>query len=282
VPPLAGVAISGDHVGVGCFVDSCLECKQCKAGDEQYCEKSATFTYGAIPSHGRANSAPGIEMSPTFGGYSNQMVIHERFAIKIPKSYPLDKAGPLMCAAITMYDPMKHWGVKAGTRVGIMGLGGLGGMGVKLAKALGAHVTVISRSETKRAMAMKAGADAYIASDDAAQMSAGTKLLDLILDTIAANHDIMHYLGLLDVSGTIVTLGLCTMPHTVPQLPLIFNRTGVHGSLIGGIRSTQECMDLCAAHEIYPETKIVPVSDVIFFLLTADLLFVIRYFVITK
>jgi uncharacterized zinc-type alcohol dehydrogenase-like protein len=134
-----------------------------------------------------------------------------------------------MCAAITMYDPMKHFGAKAGTRLAIMGLGGLGGIGVKLGKALGCHVTVISRSEAKRSLALKLGADNYIASADAAQMAGGAKSFDLILDTISANHSLPDYLNLLDTSGTIVALGLCTEPHAVPQLPLIFNRTGIHG-----------------------------------------------------
>lgn len=252
----------GDHVGVGCFVDSCLECKQCKAGEEQYCEKGMTFTYGAVPSHGRAANGPGFESAPTYGGYSSQMVIHERFAVNIPKSYPLEKAGPLMCAAVTMYDPLKHFGAKPGSRVGILGLGGLGTMGVKLAKALGCHVTVISRAESKRAYALSIGADAYIAASDPEQLAKASKSLDLILDTISANHPVMTYLPLLDVSGTVVVLGLCTQPHDVPQLPLIFGRTGIHGSVIGGIRSTQEVVDLCAAQNIFPETKVVPVSEI--------------------
>jgi uncharacterized zinc-type alcohol dehydrogenase-like protein len=268
---LAGVCVSvgkkvtkfakGDHVGVGCFVDSCLECSHCQAGEEQYCTKGCTFTYGAPAPHGRANPGPGFESAPTYGGYSTQMVIHERFAIKIPKSYPLEKAGPLMCAAITMYDPLKHFGAKAGTRVGIMGLGGLGTMGVKLAKALGCHVTVISRAESKRKYAMSIGADNYIAAADATQMAAAAKSLDLILDTISASHPVASYLSLLDINGSIIVLGICTEPFAVPQLPLIFGRNGIHGSVIGGIASTQEVVDLCAAKNIYPETKVVPVTD---------------------
>lgn len=252
---------TGDHVGVGCFVDSCLSCKNCDKGEEQYCVKGATFTYGAAPTHGRANNGPGFESAPTYGGYSSQMVIHERFAIMIPKDYPLEKAGPLMCAAITMYDPLKHFGAKAGTRVAILGLGGLGTMGVKLAKALGCHVTVLSRNDSKRKYALSIGADAYVAVGDPEQVRAAGKSLDLILDTISANHDITTYLPLLDVSGIIVALGLCTQPHSVPQLPLIFNRTGIHGSVIGGIKTTQEVVDLCASKKIYPETKVVPVSE---------------------
>mmetsp|Transcript_6425 Transcript_6425/g.16463 ORF Transcript_6425/g.16463 Transcript_6425/m.16463 type:complete len:420 (+) Transcript_6425:67-1326(+) len=252
----------GDQVGVGCFVDSCLSCKQCDAGEEQYCEKGMTLTYGGEDKHGRATHGPGFEKLGTFGGYSSQMVIHERFAIKIPKSYPLEMAGPLMCAAITMYDPMKHFGAKAGTRIAIAGLGGLGMMGIKLAKALGCEVTVISRSSAKKDYALKTlGADRYIALDDAAALAAATKSLDLILDTVSADHDVMSYIPLLDVSGQHVCLGLCTKPHSVPQLPLIFNRVGVHGSVIGGIKNTQEVVDLCAAKGIYPEIKVVPVKE---------------------
>lgn len=189
------------------------------------------------------------------------MVIHERFAVLIPKSYPLEKAGPLLCAAITMYDPLIHFGAKPGMRVGIAGLGGLGTMGVKLAKALGCVVTVISRSESKRAYATSIGADSYVAMSDAAQLAKATKSLDLILDTISADHAVMPYLSMLDVSGSVIVLGLCTEPHAVPQLPLLFNRVGIHGSIIGGIRATQEVVDLCAAKKIYPETKLVPVSE---------------------
>lgn len=267
---LAGVCVAvgskvtkfavGDHVGVGCFVDSCLECKQCKSGDEQYCSKGMTGTYGGQPKHGRAECGEG--QATTYGGYSTQMVVHEHFAIQIPKTYPLEKAGPLLCAAITMYDPLKHWGAKEGTRVGIAGLGGLGQMGVMLAKALGCHVTVLSRGDAKKEFAKKIGADRYIASTDKDEIAAAAKSLDLILNTISANHDIAEFLSLLDVSGVCVQLGLAPKPHAVSQLPLMFGRTSLAGSLIGGIKNTQEVVNLCAEKGIFPEVEVHPVTDI--------------------
>jgi uncharacterized zinc-type alcohol dehydrogenase-like protein len=190
------------------------------------------------------------------------MVIHERFAIMLPKTYPLEKAGPIMCAGITMYDPMKHWGVKTGSRVGIVGLGGLGQIGIKLAKALGAIVTVVSRSEAKRDFAKKCGADNYVSAASAEQMTGASKTLDLILNTIPTGHDFTAYLPLLDQDGTLVMLGIAPEPQAVSAIPLIFSRTGIHGSLIGGIRNTQEVIDLCAKANIQMDTKVVSASEV--------------------
>jgi len=266
---LAGVAVAvgskvtkfkvGDQVGIGCFVDCCLECDQCLKGDEQYCRKGTTFTYGGADQHGRSPVGSG---PATFGGYSTQMVIHERFAIKIPASFPLEYAGPVMCAGITMYDPLKHWGIKAGSRVGIVGLGGLGTMGVKLAKAMGATVTVISRSEAKKEYATKIGCDKYIAMSDAEAVTAGTKTLDLILDTISSNHPVMGYHGLLDINGHHVLLGLSMDLGSVPAVPMLFGRTGIGGSIIGGIANTQELIDLCAEKNIKPEISVVGPEEV--------------------
>lgn len=262
---LAGVAFKvgskvtkfavGDKVGIGCFVDACLECKFCLAGDEQYCRKGCTFTYGATDGNGRAPVGTGTPAS--YGGYSSQMVVHERFAIKIAASYPLEFAGPIMCAGITLFDPMKHWKVVPGSRVGIIGLGGLGTMGVKIAKALGATVTVISRTEAKKDYAMKIGADHYIAMSDASSFKAASKSLNLMLNTISTNHAVMAYHDLLDVDGRHVLLGLSTDCGPVPAVPFLFGRTGICGSLIGGIANTQELMDLCAAKDIRPEIEIV-------------------------
>lgn len=248
-------------MGVGCFVDSCLDCRFCKRGEEQYCDKQATFTYSFPNIHGRAPNGPGFEQLGTMGGYSTQMVCHERFAIKIPKDYPLEKAGPVMCAGITVYDPMVYHKAGPGTRLGIMGLGGLGMMAIKIGKALGCEVTVISRSDAKREYALGLGADKYVASSDPKQMGAAAKSLDLILNTISASHELMQYQPLLDTNGTMVLIGLPDAPFTVPAAPLIFGRQAVAGSIIGGIKATQEVIDLCAAKKIYPETKVVPVSE---------------------
>lgn len=249
----------GDHVGVGCFVDSCLECGPCQSGREQYCSKGMTMTYGGQDRHGRA--ALGADMAATYGGYSTQMVVHERFAIKIPKEYPLEKAGVLLCAAVSMYDPLKEWGAKAGTRVGIVGIGGLGHMGVKLAKALGCSVTAVSRSEAKRAFAEQLGADRYVSLSSPEQLAGASKSLDLILNTICKPHDIAPLMALLDVSGTLVQLGLFARPPALPHIPMMFGRTSVAGSLIGGIRAQQEVIEFCAERKIYPEVEVRPVSD---------------------
>ncbi|KAK3233284.1 hypothetical protein CYMTET_56409 [Cymbomonas tetramitiformis] len=250
----------GDHIGVGCFVDSCLDCAECSAGDEQYCSKGMTLTYNSAPTHGRCGP-PNPDVR-TYGGYTNKMVIHERFAIKLPNTYPLEKAGPLMCAAITLWDPLRHWKVGPGSRVGIAGIGGLGHMGVKLARALGAEVTAITSSPGKVESAKAMGADHVVVSSDPESVKAATKSLDLILNTISAGHDVMNYVPLLDTNGSIVQLGLVTQPHTVNQLPLIFGRKSIAGSVIAGIKSTQLCIDFCAKMNIEPEVVIKPVSEI--------------------
>jgi uncharacterized zinc-type alcohol dehydrogenase-like protein len=215
---IAGVAVAvgskvrrfkpGDHVGVGCFVDACLECEYCRRGDEQYCARLNTQTYGAPDKHGRAPVGDPQRCKWTSGGYSSAMVVHERFALRIPAGYPLAAAGPLMCAGITMYDPMVHWKVGPGTRVGVAGLGGLGSLGVKIAKALGATVTAVSRSAAKRGYAAALGADHFVAMDTRVDTKRAARSLDLLIDTVAAPHDAMAYHRLLAVDGTHVLIGL--------------------------------------------------------------------------
>jgi|ERR1712216_491447 len=174
----------GDHVGVGCMVDACLECKQCKQGNENMCKKGMVQTYGDKDKFGRAAVWPNEQgKGYTFGGYSSKMVVHEHFGIQIPKNYPLEAAGPVLCSGITMYEPLKTHGCKKGTRVGVIGLGGLGIMGIKIAKEMGAVVTAISRSEAKKDLAMKCGADNFIATSNAEAVADATGSLDLILDT---------------------------------------------------------------------------------------------------
>jgi len=250
----------GDHVGIGCMVDSCQTCTHCKAGNEQYCVTGSTFTYAATDQYGRAASP--TPTGQTYGGYSSLMVVTETFAIKLDKSFPLEMAGPIMCAGVTMYDPLKHWGVKKGTRVGIVGLGGLGMMGVQIAKAMGAVVTVISRSKAKEAHAKGLGADSFIAMADEDSVTGGLKTLDLILNTIAVPHAVAAYLGFLDTDGTIVQLGVVGAPHEICQLPLVFGRNAIAGSVIGGIKNTQEVMDLCAKSKIYPKVEVIPVAKI--------------------
>ena len=264
---LAGVVIAvggqvtklkvGDHAGVGCMVDACLECEFCKAGEEQSC-KQRVSTYGASDLSGRAAVVPAG--SQTIGGYTNRMVVHEHFAICLPKSYPLEKAGPVMCAGITTYQPLKYFGAGPGTRVAVVGLGGLGVMGIKLAKALGSDVTAVSRSASKSSLALECGADRYIASSDAAQMAAAKGSVDLILDLIPSRHDYRVYLHLLAKGGKIVFLGLnaswgAAMFRGGAQAPGVCK-----ASFIGGIRNTQELIDLCEKHQIFPETTVHPVS----------------------
>jgi uncharacterized zinc-type alcohol dehydrogenase-like protein len=246
----------GDKVGVGCIVDSCLKCKECAADEEQYCENGMTMTYGYETTHGRA----GPNGQQTMGGYSTRMVVNERFAIKIPDTAPLDKAAPLLCAGITLYDPIKQFGVKAGTRVGVAGVGGLGMMGIKIAAALGAEVTAISRSKAKEAKAKSFGAKHFVSMNDEASVAAAAGSLDLILDTVSACHDSEPYANMLDKRGTLCMLGLQVTPVAVNATQFVFTRKSVTGSLIGGIKNTQEMIDFCCSRDIYPEIEVIDVT----------------------
>lgn len=248
----------GDHVGVGCMVDSCQTCKWCKADEEQYCATGSTFTYGGVTSYGRA----GPNGNPTIGGYSTKMVVNEKFAVKVPKEAPLAAAAPLLCAGITMYDPLKAFGCKAGMRVGIIGIGGLGQMGVKIAAAMGAHVIAISRSPGKKAEAMAIGANDFLVSTDANAMKAAAGSIDLLLDTISVCHDSETYSDLLATKGTMVMIGLQTTPVATACTKFLFKRISVTGSLIGGMKSTQEMMDFCVAHKIYPDIEVISKDQV--------------------
>lgn len=247
----------GDHVGVGCFVDACLECVACKRGDEQFCSAGGmTGTYSSRPAHGRAGSAP------TTGGYSTRMVVHEHFALRLPTSIPLPKAGPILCAGVTMYAPLVKWRVGPGSRVGINGLGGLGTMGVKLAKAMGAHVTVLTRSARKEAQARAAGADRVVVSSDPASLKAAASSLDVVLDTVSVRHDLQvsalapgGLIDLLDANGVWVYTGLILDMQDVQPVRLLLKQISLTGTLIGGIQITQQCIDFCAKHAIFPEVR---------------------------
>lgn len=242
----------GDTVGVGCFVDSCRTCPACASGEEQYCKNGATFTYNSPEKNG-----DGI----TYGGYSTNIVVDENYIVRIPDSLSLDSAAPLLCAGITTYSPMRHFGVQPGMKVAIVGLGGLGHMGVKFAKAMGAHVTVLSQSEKKREDAMNLGADDYIATSDPEVFSTHGGRFDFILNTVSATHDVNAYLGLLGLDGRMVLVGLPD-PTPVAAFPLVFQRRSLSGSLIGGIRETQEMLNYCAEKGITCEIEVIPMSAI--------------------
>jgi len=269
---LAGVAVAvggqvtkfkvGDHVGVGCMVDSCLTCKSCRAGEEQKCRKQVATYQGKDNGSGRAQTYPAN--TQTIGGYSTVHIVHERFGVLIPPGYPLEYAGPVMCAGVTMYDPLRRQKAKEKkSRVGIVGLGGLGVMGVKLARALGCEVTVISRSAGKKDFAMnECGATSFLHSSDPTQMKQFKGQLDLILNTIPVNHPFHVYGSLLAKKGKQVILGLHPGLGGAMVVGLLTCGHSKHiGSGIGSIQCTQEVIDLCHEHNIRPEIEIRPVSD---------------------
>lgn len=242
----------GDAVGIGCFVDSCRSCSACEAGEEQYCEKGAQFTY---------NAPDPVMGGVTFGGYSTQITVDENYVVRVPESLPLDAAAPLLCAGITTYSPLHHFGVKQGTRVGIVGLGGLGHMGVKFAHAMGAHVTVISHSESKKEDALRLGADAFITTHDPEVFNTYAGQFDFILNTVSASHDLNLYLNLLGLDGRMVLVGLPD-PSVVAAFPLVFKRRSLSGSLIGGIQETQEMLDFCAEKGITCDIEVIKMSEI--------------------
>jgi uncharacterized zinc-type alcohol dehydrogenase-like protein len=237
----------GDRVGVGCFVDSCRECANCRAGEEQYCVKGMVGTYNGV----------GRDGEPTQGGYSGAIVVDENYVLRIPENLPLDAAAPLLCAGVTTYSPLRHWNAGPGKRVAIVGMGGLGHVAVKLAKAMGAEVTVLSQSLKKMEDGLRMGADAYYATSDPATFKNLRSSFDLILNTVSSALDMGRYLSLLKVNGTLVELGMPEHPMTVPAHPLIGGRRSLSGSLIGGIAETQEMLDFCAEHNVTPEIEVI-------------------------
>jgi uncharacterized zinc-type alcohol dehydrogenase-like protein len=246
----------GDHVGVGCMVDSCQQCAACKQGLEQYCEEDPTFTYNSIDRHDNTTT--------TFGGYSEKIIAPEKFVLSIPNGLDLKGAAPLLCAGITTWSPLRHWGVKTGTNVGVVGLGGLGHMALKLAKALGANVTLFTRSPGKEQDARRLGADKVVISTDAGQMAAVNNKFDLIIDTVPYVHDINPYMPSLSLDGTLVLVGF---PGNLdePALntgPLIMKRKSVAGSVIGGIAETQELVDFCGKHGITSDIEVIKIQDI--------------------
>lgn len=243
----------GDIVGVGCFVDSCRKCLSCTEGLEQLCETKISFTYGSTEQDG---------VTPTYGGYSNKIVVDENYVLRIPTNLDFARAAPLLCAGITTYSPLKQHNIQRGQRIGVVGLGGLGHMAVKLGAAFGCEVTVISTSPRKEADARKLGAARFLLSSDSAAMERATRSLDFIIDTVAADHDISALFGLLKRDKTLVLVGAPSEPLQVRAMPLIRNRIRMAGSLIGGIRETQEMLDFCGKHNVLSDIELIPPSKI--------------------
>jgi uncharacterized zinc-type alcohol dehydrogenase-like protein len=245
----------GDAVAVGCMVDSCRSCGSCREGLEQYCEKGATFTYNSPDAH-----MPG---KVTYGGYSSSICVEERFVLRMPAGLDLAAAAPLLCAGITTYSPLRHWGAGKGTKVGIVGLGGLGHMGVKLAHAMGAHTVLFTTSESKVADGKRLGADEVVISKHDAQMQKHAGSFDFILNTVAVSHNLDAFTTLLRRDGTLCLVGAPEHPHPSPAVfPLIFGRRRIAGSLIGGIPETQEMLDFCGARGITSDIEIIPIQKI--------------------
>ncbi len=243
----------GDTAGIGCLVDSCRECANCKEGLEQYCFESPVFSYNGNERDGSGN---------TYGGYSKSILAHEDFVLSISDKLPLNAVAPLLCAGITTYSPLRYWKVGKGSKVGILGLGGLGHMGVKLAAAMGAEVTMLSHTAAKEKDAKKLGAHHFVLTSDEAQISKVTGSFDFILDTVSAEHDYNFYLGLLRTNGVMVCVGVPPVPAQIPAMNLIFGRKSIAGSLIGGIPETQEMLDFCAKHNIVSDVEMIAMKDI--------------------
>jgi len=243
----------GDLAGVGCFVDSCRVCPSCKEGVEQYCEGNSVITYNGLEKDRK---------TPTYGGYSSHIVVDENYTLKIPANLELSAVAPLLCAGITTFSPLRHWKIGPGHKVGVMGLGGLGHMAVKLAASFGAEVTVISTTKSKEADAKRLGAKGFIVSADEGAMNAHGRTLDFIIDTVSAPHDINAFLNLLKLDGTLVMVGVPPEAVPVQAFSLITKRRRLAGSLIGGIKETQEMLDYCGKHGITSDIELIPIKDI--------------------
>ncbi|KUJ39741.1 NADP-dependent alcohol dehydrogenase C 2 [Streptomyces sp. MBT84] len=242
----------GDRVGVGCMVDSCRECENCRAGLEQYCLKGNVGTYNALDKNGE----------PTYGGYSEKIVVDENFTVRIPDGLSLDVAAPLLCAGITTYSPLRHWNAGPGRKVAVLGMGGLGHMAVKIAHAMGAEVTVLSQSLRKKDDGLKLGADHYHATSDPTTFEQLRGSFDLIVSTVSAPLDFGAFLSLLKPDGALVNVGAPEEPISFNLFSLISGRKTLAGSAIGGIRETQEMLDFCAEHGIGAEIELIGASEI--------------------
>ena len=244
---------AGDVAAVGCMVDSCRECEYCKQGLEQFCVPGNTLTFNSVDRHIGGH---------TFGGYSESIVVDENYVLHVPGNLDPAATAPLLCAGITTYSPMRHWNVGPGKKVGVVGLGGLGHMAVKIARAMGAHVVVITTSASKAEDAKRLGAHEVVLSTDTAQMKAHQGTLHFILDAVSAQHDINAYLGLLKVDGALVLVGAPMEPLPVVSFSLIVGRKSFAGSNIGGIAETQEMLDFCGRHNIVADIELIKVTQV--------------------
>ncbi|GIO44349.1 NAD(P)-dependent alcohol dehydrogenase [Paenibacillus apis] len=241
-----------DRVGVGCMVGSCGECENCRNGEEQYCLKGNIPTYAGVDQYGE----------PTQGGYSTHIVVEEDFVLRIPDHIELDVAAPLLCAGITTYSPLKHWGAGPGKKVAVVGMGGLGHMAVKIAHAMGAEVTVLSQTLNKKEDGLRFGADHYYATNDPETFNKLAGHFDLIINTVSANIDINAYFSLLTLDGTLVIVGAPGEPLSVQVFALSSRRRSFAASMIGGIRQTQEMLDFCAQHDIVPEIEVISADQI--------------------
>ncbi len=242
----------GDIVGVGCLVDSCRHCQSCDMGLEQYCANGATQTYGGVDRH---------DGMPTYGGYSQRMLCTQDFVIKVPENLDLKAVPPLLCAGITTWSPLRHWNVNSDSKVAVIGLGGLGHMAIKLAHALGAEVTLLTRSPSKEQDAKALGADHVVLSTDVAEMKDVTSKFDLIIDTVPYKHDIDEYIPTLSLNGTLVLVGYLG-EFSANSVPMIFGRKSVAGSLIGGIAETQALLDFCGEHNIVSDVEVIDIQNI--------------------
>ena len=242
----------GDRVGIGCFVDSCRECENCLAGEEQFCLKGNVATYNGRQYDG----------TPTYGGYSTQIVADENYVLRIPDGIPLDTAAPLLCAGITTYSPLRHWGAGPGKRVAVIGMGGLGHMAVQIAHAMGAHVTVLSRTLAKQEEGLALGADEYFATENPDALKSLRGRFDLIINTVSADVPVDRYLSTLRLDGALVFVGLPENPQQFRVFSLTGARRSLAGSNIGGIRETQEMLDFCAEHGIASVIETIGADDV--------------------
>ncbi|MDN4494431.1 NAD(P)-dependent alcohol dehydrogenase [Ureibacillus aquaedulcis] len=252
VGPLVTKYKIGDRVGVGCMVDSCGDCEHCRNGEEQYCHNGKTDTYAAVDKYGE----------PTQGGYSTHIVVTENFVLRIPDNMELDAAAPLLCAGITTYSPLNHWNAGPGKKVAVVGMGGLGHMAVQIAHAMGAEVTVLSQTLKKKEDGLELGADDYYATSDLETFEKLAGRFDLIINTVSAKINLDAYLGLLAVDGTLVNVGAPAEPVSLSVINLIGHRRSYAGSMIGGIRETQEMLDFCAKHSITPKIEVISADQI--------------------
>jgi uncharacterized zinc-type alcohol dehydrogenase-like protein len=243
----------GDLAGTGCLVDSCRECENCKNDLEQYCLKGNSQTYNGLEQD---------KKSPTYGGYSNTIVVHEDFVLHISEKLNLAATAPLLCAGITTYSPLRHWKVGKGHKLGVLGLGGLGHMAVKFGVAFGAEVTVLSTSPGKEQDAMKLGAHHFLVTSDKKQVKAAQHSFDFILDTVSAGHDINMYMSMLRTDGTHICVGAPSQPSPIAAFSLIGGRKSLAGSGIGGLKETQEMLDFCAEHDIVSDIELIDIKDI--------------------